>query len=87
MSVGVEIAGAAKDSLGQFRVIPIQSSEPQMKVGIIVSDALQIRLEEGVVSRIETDQSRKEADVRFGDVLAEEEWLMIRRGQMGLQAV
>lgn len=48
-----------------------------MNVGVIMSDAFEVGVENGVVRCVESDEGGEEAYVGFCDVGAEEEGLMI----------
>lgn len=75
--IRIKIGKSPKDSLGQVGIIPIESAKPEVNVGVIMSDAFEVGVENGVVRCVESDEGGEEADVGFCDVGAEEEGLMI----------
>lgn len=75
--IRIKIGKSPKDALGQVGIIPIESAKPEMNVGVIMSDAFEVGVENGVVRCVESDEGGEEADVGFCDVGAEEEGLMI----------
>lgn len=54
-------------------LIPVNVQKPLLDVGVIMADHLEVTPEESMVANIETNNCREETDIRFRQMLAEDE--------------
>lgn len=68
-------------------VAPVQPPQPHMQMRIVATNHLQIAPEERIVRHVKADQRCEEIDVRLGDVLTKEVWIMFRLREMTFEPV
>jgi hypothetical protein len=76
-----------RPTIGPLTLIPIQSPQPLLNLGVLVPDHSEITLEDGDIRNIKTYHCHVQPDVSFRDMVAEEVGRVPWLREVGFDAV